>query len=103
MNTTISFKQVDPSDALKQFIEGKSVSLEKYFNGKISITWIISSERQNRIAHCHLVGNQMDYFGEGITDDFKASVDLALEKIEKQLRKHKEIVTGHKNGNGYVP
>jgi ribosome-associated translation inhibitor RaiA len=44
----------------------------------------------------------MDYFGEASTEDFKASIDLTLEKIEKQIRKHKEIVKDpiHKNGRG---
>jgi len=95
MNLNISFKHMDPSDSLKAFIEEKSETLKKYFHGRISITWNLSIEKQNRIAHCHLVGNNMDYFGEGMTEDFKASVDVALEKIEKQIRKHKEIVKNH--------
>lgn len=95
MNTTISFIHIDSTDWLKTFIEEKSKILSKYFDGKVSVTWKISMENQARIAHCHLVGRDMNYFGEGNTEDFKASVDQALEKIEKQIRKHKEIVTNH--------
>jgi putative sigma-54 modulation protein len=101
MNLNISFKHVDPSDYLKGFIQEQSKTLEKYFKGRISVTWVISAEKQNRIAHCHLVGNNMDYFGEGITSDYKASIDLALDKIEKQIRKHKEIVKDHLHRNGH--
>jgi len=95
MNLNISFKHVDSSETLKTFIEEKSGALKKYFDGKISMNWVLSMEKVNRIAHCHLVGNNMDYFGEGITEDFKASVDLTLERLEKQIQKHKEIVTNH--------
>ena len=86
---------MEPSESLKLFIEEKSLTLKKYFNGKISLTWNLSIERLERIAHCHLVGNNMDFFGEASTEDFKASIDQAADKIEKQLRKHKEIVKNH--------
>lgn len=98
MNLQVSFKNIDSSPSLKEFIEGKSSTLKKYFDGKISVTWTIGLEHQAKIAHCHLVGNNMDYFGEGSTEEFKASVDVALEKIEKQVRKHKEIIKDHKHG-----
>ena len=98
MNLNISFKNMDSSDAMKEFIKEKSETLKKYFDGRISVTWTLSAEKQARIAHCHVVGNSMDYFGDESTDDFKASVDMALEKIEKQVRKHKEIIKNHKGG-----
>ncbi len=100
MNLVISFKNVDTSDSLKSFIEDKSQTLKKYFDGKISANWTISTEKQNRIAHCRIKGNGMDYFGEGVTEDFKASVDVALDKIETQIRKHKEVVKNHLHRNG---
>lgn len=95
MNLNISFKNITPSDALKEFIQDKSQTLSRYFQGQISVNWTISEEKLHRIAHCHLVGNHMDFFGEGSTEDYKASVDVALQKIEKQIRKHKEIVKDH--------
>lgn len=98
MILSISFKHMDHSESLKTFIEEKSQTLNKYFNGKVKVTWNLTIEKQNRIAHCHLVGNSMDFFGEGSTDDFKASIDEALDKIEKQLRKRKEIVKDHLHG-----
>src|SRR5690349_728096 len=95
MNLNISFRHIDPNDSLKAFIREKSTTLEKYFQGRISVAWNMTVEKQNRIAHCHLVGNNMDFFGEGVSEDFKASIDLALDKIEKQIRKHKEKVKNH--------
>jgi putative sigma-54 modulation protein len=99
MNLNISFKNMDSSDSMKEFIREKSETLKKYFDGKITVTWTLSAEKLSRIAHCHVVGNSMNYFGDESTDDFKASVDLTLEKIEKQVRKHKEIVKNHKGGH----
>lgn len=91
----MSFKNIEATDSIKAFTEEKSKKLEKYFRGRITVSWNFSIERQNQIAHCHLVGNHMDYFGEASTSDLYASIDQAIEKIEKQLRKHKEIVKDH--------
>ncbi len=99
MNLNITFKHVDSSEALKEFIREKSETLSKYFQGKISVNWVISTEKLSRVVTCHLSGNSMNYMGEGRSEDFRASVDIALNKIEKQIRKHKEIVTDHTNHN----
>lgn len=100
MILNMSFKHMEPSDSIKKFTEEKSEKLKKYFHGKIHMTWNFSVERQNQIAHCHLVGNHMDYFGEASTSDLYASIDMAIDKLEKQLRKHKEIVKDHLHRNG---
>jgi putative sigma-54 modulation protein len=95
MNLHINFKHIQPDELIKEFIQVKSESLTRYFEGKININWTLSAEKQNRIAHGHLLGNSMDYFGEGTSHDLKVSIGIAMEKIEKQVRKHKEIITSH--------
>src|SRR4051812_5835755 len=93
MTLNISFRHMEPSDTLKKVIQDKSKTFSKYFQGKIHAAWTLTLEKQFKVAHCHIVGNNMDYFGEASTEDFRTSVDEVLEKIEKQVRKHKEIVT----------
>jgi ribosomal subunit interface protein len=43
----------------------------------------------------------MDYFGQAETENLYSAVDAAIEKIERQLRKHKEIVRDHLHRNGH--
>jgi putative sigma-54 modulation protein len=84
------------SDAIKVYTEEKcGERLKRYFQGKISLNWNFSMEKDERVAHCHLVGNNMNYFGEASTEDLRTSIDQALEKIEKQIKKHHDIVTSH--------
>lgn len=101
MNIHITFKNLDSSDAIKNHINEKTEKLLKYFNGNISVDWVLSVEKQAHVAHCHMVGNNMDYFGEGTSNDLYASIEMALERIEKQLRKHKEIVKDHLHKHGH--
>ena len=101
MTVNLSFKHMDATEALKAYANEKSEKLTKYFRGKIKVAWNFSVERQNQIAHIHLNGNHMDYFGEASTPDLYASIDLAVDRMEKQLRKHKEIVKDHLHRNGH--
>jgi putative sigma-54 modulation protein len=96
MTFRASFKQMRSSQAIQTYAKEKSKNFEKYFHGKISVTWTFSMEKRDlKTAHCHITGNDMNYFGEAETDDLRASIDVAFDKIEKQLRKHKEIVKDH--------
>ena len=95
MIINISFKHIKSSDHLRDYAEEKSERLKKYFDGKIHVTWTLSTEKERHIAHCHLVGNHMDYFSETTDDVFTAAIDLTIDKIEKQVRKHKEKITHH--------
>lgn len=89
-----SFKHMESSDSLRKYAEEKCEKLMKFFEGKIHLTWTFEKEHGEFIAHCHLLGNHMDFFGEGKANEAYATVDLAIAKIEKQVKKHKEIVTG---------
>jgi len=101
MNLNMSFKQMGPSDAIKFYTRERSTRLEKYFRGRINVSWNFSVTHEGHAAHCRLVGYHMDYFAEAVTEDLHASIDLVVERIERQVRKHKEIVKDHLHRNGH--
>lgn len=92
----VHFKHVDSSDSLRDYAKEKSSKLSKYLDGKVHVTWTFDKEHGEFIAHCHCVGNHLDFFGEARADEAYATVDMAVAKLEKQMKKHKEQVTEHK-------
>src|SRR5687767_5461102 len=101
MNLDFSFKHMTASDAIKQYAGERTDTLNRFFNGRVHVTWNFSVEKQNHIAHCHVLGNNIDLFAEASTNNMHGSIDLAIDKVEKQLRKHKEIVKDHLHRNGH--
>ena len=93
MIINLIFKHMDATDAIKNYATEKSDKLKKYFDGKVHVTWNFGVEKLEQIAHLHLVGSHIDQFCESRTGDLYASIDEAIHKMERQLRKHKEIVT----------
>lgn len=103
MNLNMSFRHMEPSRSIRGYAKERSSKLEKYFKGRISVQWTFSNENLNKVAHCHITGNYIDFFGEATTDNFLGSIDLVISKIERQLRRHKEIVKDHLHRPGRVP
>ena len=100
MTAKFSFKHMKTSPAVRAYTKEKSEKLKKYFRGRMDMTWNFSSERELRHAHCHMTGNHMDYFAESRTEDLYASIDIVIDKIERQLRRHKEVVKDHLHRQG---
>lgn len=96
MIVDVHFKHMEASDSLRDYATEKSEKLKKYLDGKMHVTWNFVREHGEFISHCHLVGSHIDIFGEGRADEAYATVDMAISRIEKQVKRHKEIVTGHK-------
>ena len=89
------FMGIESGKEIKAFVDDKTSKLKKYFQGKIHAKWVLSKEKEDFSAHLHVLGNSIDYFGEAQTDDILSSVELALDHVERQLKKHKEIVKDH--------
>jgi len=94
MEFTLKNTQTKGGD-IKEFLEDKTSKLNKYFNGKLHARWVISFEQQEHEAHLHVTGNNMDYVGKARDANLLSSIEAAVDKVDRQLSKHKELVKEH--------
>jgi putative sigma-54 modulation protein len=95
MNIKITYKHMTSTPALDDTTKKKSEKLSKYFEGKMNLDWNFSVENQDRIAHCHLTGDHIEFFAEATSDSTYKAIDLVVEHLEKQVRKNKEKLKDH--------
>lgn len=82
---------------IRPFLEEKTVKLEKYMQGEFHAKWTISYENDLHVAHLHVTGSHsVDYFGESRVHNLYSSIEEAVERVERQLKKHKEILKDHR-------
>lgn len=92
MNIQITSRKFRAKDSLKDFITSEVSSLEKVYEDILDIDVILSYENNiNSTKEAELI---MKIPGRILTskeasDDFKKSIALAVEKLEKQLSKIK--------------
>ena len=95
MKIDLVFKKVSSGDSIKAFVNEKTEKLERYFNGNFHARWTFDMEKDEYTAHLYVVGNNIDYFGEERDANLLTAIEACIEKVERQLQKHKEIVKDH--------
>jgi len=89
MRYMITGKNIVLTDALKDTVERKLSKLEKYFNKEQEAHVTLSVQKNRHIIEVTIPFNGMILRGEEATDDMYSAIDNVVEKIEKQIIKHK--------------
>jgi putative sigma-54 modulation protein len=90
MNVQITAKNLELTNALKDYVEKKLAKIEKYFDYVLDISVVL--EVQKNVHTAEILVNAKGVFLKGLerSEDLYASIDLAVDKIERQLSKYKE-------------
>lgn len=100
MQINISGHHVELTDPLREYVTTKLDRLERHFD-QISIvqtTLSIEKQRQKAETTLHIKGGQL--FADAEHDDMYAAIDLMVDKLDRQLLKHKEKTVDRLHGNG---
>lgn len=90
MKVTITFLHLEHTPALDERIQEKSQKLNKYLNGKTHLKWNCFVKDGQHTAEVILIGPHFEYRASGSTDNLYKTIDVVMEKIEKQLSKRKD-------------
>ncbi len=97
MQIDITFRRMDPSDALRNYLTDKMGRIKKFLARPSHAHVVLTSERFRNKADITLtLNNGLFVKGVDTSDDMYFSIDQALTRIEKQLRKYKEKIHTHK-------
>jgi putative sigma-54 modulation protein len=89
MQLKISFKHLEHTPAIDEKIKAKSEKLKKFFNGNFEVQWFCYAKDQDHCADVKILGPQFEYHASGKSDNLYKCLDLAIGKIETQLKKKK--------------
>ncbi len=90
MNITVRGKNIELTDALKEYVEKRIGKLGKYRGNAGEATVTLTVEKASHKVEVTIpVNGGMILRGEEATDDMYASIDLVCEKLEKQINKYK--------------
>lgn len=89
MKFMITGKNIALTDALKNIVEKKLGKLERYFNPEVEIHATLSVQKNRQIIDVTIPFNGILLRGEESTTDMYSSIDSVVDKLEKQIMKHK--------------
>lgn len=100
MQITVKGKQIDLTDSLKNYASEKMGKMSRYFDHMISAEVCLSIERNWHVAEITVFGEGFDMRGEEKSTDMYNSIDRVIEKLERQLKKHKGKKERRKSARG---
>lgn len=89
MKITTSFLHLEHTQALDEKINESSLRLKKYFNDKGVMKWSCYVKNGQHFAEVYYHAPHCEYHAKAFSDNLYHSIDLAVEKIEKQIHKRK--------------
>jgi putative sigma-54 modulation protein len=100
MHIILSGHHIDITDALRDYVNTKMERLERHFDSVTDIHVVLSVEklRQKADATVNVSGSKL--YAETTDEDMYAAIDALVDKLDRQLKKHKEKVTDHHRSEG---
>lgn len=100
MQLNLSGHHVELTEAMQGYVENKLEKVERHFDQMTNINVILSVEknRQKAEATIHITGN--DIFANAEDENMYAAIDALVDKLDRQIRKHKEKLTDHHRVEG---
>ncbi len=90
MQLSISGRHIDVTDALKDYVTNKLTKLERHYDHITNTHVVLSVDKldQRAEATAHVSGAEL--FADAVAKDLYAAIDMLVDKLDRQVIKHKE-------------
>ena len=102
MNLTISGHHLEVTPALRSYVTGKLDRITRHFDQVVDVKVLLAVEnmkekelRQKAECNIHIKG--IDLFAESTHSDLYAAVDDLVDKLDRQVVKHKDRLQSHQH------
>lgn len=90
MGISVSGHNVEVTPALREYAEKKLKKVQKFFEDRpIETEVVLKVQRELHVADITIQAGGLLVRGQGKTDDMYASINVAVDHIERQIRKYK--------------
>ncbi len=100
MQLTISGHQIDLTDSMKNYIDEKMQRIERHFDHVSSIDVVLHVEKLQHKAEATVNAKGITMHAHADSENMYATIDDLTDKLDSQVRKHKEKITNHHKAGG---
>jgi len=95
MQLDITGQHLEITDSLRNYVTEKMEKIERHFDhvGNVHVVLNVEKNRQMVEAKVNVTGGELFANAEDI--DMYAAIDALVEKLDRQVKKHKEKLTDH--------
>lgn len=95
MQLTLTGHHIDLTDSIRAYVEEKFAKLERHFDHVTDVHCVLTVEKLEHKAEAtiHLAGGTIH--ADAVESDMYAAIDGLVDKLARQVTKHKEKLTDH--------
>ncbi len=90
MQTSVTFKNLEASEHLKSYVGEKLNRFDKLLDNPAEAGVVLTVEKHRHIAEINIAGDRLTINGKEETGDMYSSIDMVLDKLEKQIKRSKQ-------------
>lgn len=90
MQINLTGHHVDITDSLRGYVSDKFQRLERHFDEINNVHVVLTVEKHRQIAEANMNVNGGELFATSEETDMYASIDSLVDKLDRQVIKHKE-------------
>ena len=96
MNLTVTGHHVEVTNSMRNYVTDKLRRIQRHSESLFNFHVILSVEksRQKAEATIHVAGQKL--YADTTQPDMYASIDLLIDKLDRQLIRHKEKLKSHR-------
>jgi len=95
MQVILTGHHIDITDSLRNYVTSKVEKLERHFDNAINIHVVLTVEKLRHKAEATLHLSGQNIFADHTEEDMYAAIDGLIDKLDRQVKKHKEKLKDH--------
>ncbi|MDX5629470.1 MULTISPECIES: ribosome hibernation promoting factor [unclassified Brenneria] len=95
MQLNITGHHIELTEPLRDFVNTKFAKLEQFFDRINQVNVVLKVEKVQKIADATLHVNGGELHATSEAEDMYAAIDLLIDKLARQLNKHKDKLKQH--------
>jgi len=100
MQLNVTGHHVDITTSMHDYVSHKLEKLERYFDHVTNVHVILSVEKLRQKAEATMNISGGNLFADAEDEDMYAAIDSLVDKLDRQIKKHKEKLTDHHRSEG---
>lgn len=102
MQLNLTGHHVDLTTPMRDYVNSKMERLERHFDHVTDIHVVLSVEKQRHKAEATMNVSGGTLFADSVQEDMYAAIDALVDKLDRQVKKHKEKLTDHHRSEGSI-
>lgn len=92
MQVSVTFKNLDSSDALRSYAQKKLDRFDKLLDNPAEANVVFSVEKIRHTAEISLASDKLTFHAKEESENMYSSIDMVVDKLKKQLTKTRDKI-----------